>query len=308
MKHIQIPRFVLLCGLGFKQPENGIWCAKSGLRLTGIGDHGAPFGRARAVLLYLARKGAGSGRVIRGTLDEIRTMFGVQGDWRVDNLDRHFQRVVDCAYQHIDDGRRGRRRVRTLDVIRRVDYRLDSKTFEIELGDELMPDNRDSFECPLHLIRALVQAGQFQALDLLLWYHWKLSRKDRSRADPFGPDGPFGLAAIAELPSKQRERLDTAHAEVVAVWPDCPFRVVGRGCRTAIVYAPNRPHGRVSTATRRANQSASEKRIARIRLGPSKISPMLTRMRKRLEELEQAVARAWDPGKPKDPGGRGPPR
>ena len=114
--------------------------------------------------------------MVRGTLDEIGAMFGVQGKWRSENLDRHFQRVADCAYHQLGTAcehcRNPHRSARTLDVIRRVHYCRDSGAFEVELGDELLADTGDSFTCPLHLIKPLIQAGQLQALDLLLWYHW----------------------------------------------------------------------------------------------------------------------------------------
>jgi len=230
MRQLLVPRFLLLCGLTHRRPRDRLWRSKAGLQLTGFGPHGFPFGRARVILLYLANKAAQSGRWVFGTLGDIRAMFRV--DWSLDNLEQHLLRTIECLYTQVDvtcercapcRWPRG-----TLDVIRWAHYCETDCSFELELGDELIPNARNSFTCPMEPAATLIRERHLQALDLYLWYHWMLSRHDLDppyQIDPFGPEGPFGLAPIAIEGPRQRQAMREIHRAVLGVWHSCPFRL-----------------------------------------------------------------------------------
>ena len=243
MRQLLVPRFLLFCGLKRRAPLDRVWHCPSGIQVTGFGRHGPPFGRSRAIFLFLANQTAESGPAFRATFDDIAAMLGVT--WRRCTFEEHFLRVVESTYQPGEPAC-GLCRVppwsrRSLDVIRRAHYCEADGFFQIEVGDELVPHAHNSFTCPLGPVTELLQAGRLQALDLYLWYHWKLSRDDQIPVDPFGPDGPFGLAPIARASIKRRASLREAHATVTQIWPDCPFRIVGRVDDTMLACEPDTP-------------------------------------------------------------------
>lgn len=165
MDHIYVPHFLFACGLSHDRPKEAVWLAKSGVRLMGRGHDGVPYGRARAIILYLASHSAQSGRRISGSLDEICAMFGV--DWSNDNLEQHFRRILDCEYRYVVAscicGEKDCHQALLLDVIRHAHYCATSRTFVIELGDALMVRSLDGgFPCPMQPVRILIQAERLQ--------------------------------------------------------------------------------------------------------------------------------------------------
>ena len=292
MGHIVVPHLFFSLGLSHSQPKQGVWRSKSGIRLRAIGTHGPPFGRARAILLYLTQKSAESGRVVRGSLDDVRATFGPA--WQMSNLAGHLHRVIDCSYARAHSSRpccRSRCEVaRPLDVIRQAHYCRQTHTFELELGDELFPTKETSFRCPVEhtaWIQTLIRNDRFQTLDLALWYHWKLARNDRAAVDAFGPKGPFGLMPIAKNGSRQRCQLHTLHDHVVALWPSCPYRIAGTGGERKVVFAPWLPHDHRKRATKRRT-ACSKRRKASSRQQCSASSPGPL-MHSRKNEIEQGI-------------------
>ena len=262
MGHIRVPRLILLCGFEYDRPGEVVWCAKSRVRLTAYAGHGVPFGRSRAILLFLAQKAAISGRFVRGSLYEIRDTFNPK--WRIENLEKHMLRVINCVYERIEPhcshvGHKCDRR-RELDVFRQKSYCSRSKTFKFEIGDDLLANEHNSFPCSWKRVARLVGSEQYQCLDVFLFYRNKHARKDRTPVDPLGPEGPFGLAPIAKDPGIRRQLVNKHHSTIVGLWPGCPYRLVARNGRLLIVYAPHLPHPDQPTSIKRKANPGKKKR------------------------------------------------
>ena len=218
MNHLAAPWLLLECGLSHDRPKSGIWISKAGIRLTAIGKHGAPFGRARAVWMYLATKANQSGSTVEVSLSEMAEWFGGKGRTNKE----HLRRLAECYVHRIDRARPGdpaqTRRRRLLEII---DTR--GSVLTVSLYSDFLESARDAVQCPTEHVAEFLTGNKLAPLDLYLWYQWRAHRGDKSPVDAFGPDGPYALLPIADNIDKRRDEFRKRHDQVVDVWPECPF-------------------------------------------------------------------------------------
>ena len=239
MEYVRVPRLLLDLGMSpRRRPKEDEWIARSGIKLTGDGRYGAPFGRTRVILLYLAAKAAEIGAVIDGHIDEITDMF--QLGWKYNTLQEHFIRLIRCAFSRIggmDTARSCCERhvpgMERIALIETAHYCKHTRRFRIVCSQWFVEQAREAILCQLDTVRTIISAERFAVLDLYVWYQWRLARKEYSTVDAFGPDGPYHLLSIPGPTGKSHQSLVQWHQGVLQYWPDCPFRVVGNG--TSIV-------------------------------------------------------------------------
>lgn len=239
MEEVVVPWLFLRFGLYNDRPREGVWISNDGIRITGKGARGAPFGSSRVILLFLAQRAAELGPVVRGSLRDICTMFGM--NWRKSRstLENHLRRVIESDYEEVepscpccqDSCHRGQR----LDFIERAYYCSTSGNFEITLHPGFVEEIQRSPRSPLARVREFILEQQFAALDLHIWYRWA-EHIGLTDVDPFGEDGPYRLLSIACAGPKQRSDLRARHKIVARIDPDTPFQLVGRGAIRRILW------------------------------------------------------------------------
>lgn len=302
---LSVPRFLLSCSFDHHRPKRNVWRSKSGIRIASRKKYGVPYGRARAILLCLVQMAAVSGRRIRGSLRDIRDILGV--DWSLDILEKHLQRIIHSRYDRVlacSCSMPNCNRAEMLEVIKARHYCARTRTFDFEIGGELLGSEGKGIPCRKDVVMALIQAEQFQALDLYIWCEWRIASADRSAIDPFGPDGPFGVAPFVADVDRQRSRLDEVYRTLIRFWPECPFQV--EPCQSAnkrkLVYAPEgrkqtlvesarRTIRNVIGSARKSRQSRQPRplpRPARV-LGPPRAAFSLLPQLQSIEDLRRGV-------------------
>ncbi len=239
MQTIVVPRVYMYWGMSHRAPKRCEWHARSGLRLKGHHGHGIPFHRARAVLLYLGDKVLEQGRAVTGTLAEIVDLFDI--GWPVANLEKHFLSVVYGKYE-CSEGLcvcRPMPCTRIHRVAHDARYCHQNQAFRLLISLGFYRSVLRGVRCPLEPVAALIRRNQFAALDLLVWYSWRLKRTELDTVDALGAAGPFQLITTAAKGYRQRKELIRIHRIITDVWPNCPFQVSTDGNR--IVHKPERP-------------------------------------------------------------------
>ena len=224
--HVLAPWLLLQCGFSHDQPKTGVWVAKSGLKITAYGKHGAPFGKARIVWMYLATKAALSGPTVQVSLSEMANQFG----GKARTIKTHIRRLAECYYQIPDpeQPRAWRKEQRRFFEI--VNARGNLIT--VNLYEDFMASARDAAQIPLDLVAKFARANKLAPFDLCYWYHWQLHRGDTKAIAAFKPNGPYALLPIAENIDKRQADFRKHHETVEQFWPECPFHRNG----TYIIY------------------------------------------------------------------------
>lgn len=265
------PWLMLECGLSHDRPKSGIWISKARVRLVAIGQRGAPFGRARAIWMYLATKARAnlSGSTVEISLSEMTDVFG--GKPRTNK--EHLRRLADCHFQRLDPEKPTRtRRQRLLEIIN-----ARGSSFTISLYADFVNSARQAIQCPTGLVASFVRANKLASLDLYLWYQWRVHREDFTSVDAFGPQGPYALLPISDNVDKRRDDFHKRHDLVTEFWPDCPFDYDG----AQIIHSSERPKrtrpvGRAAVPAKR-RPTPSEKKRAKL----AKLAAMAAELRER---------------------------
>ena len=304
-ENIVIPRAYLLFGLPHNRPEGREWQAKSGLCLRGSAEHGAPFHRARAILIYLATRSIDEGQMLVGRLHDIRQMFGVS--WSLRNIEEHFLRLVHSTYRCTEHGcicgpAPCRHQQPVADY---VSYCRTTHKFRVQISFDFYRLYRLGFWCPLAPVATLLQKKQMVALDILVWYRLRQYREQFAPVNPFGPEGPFALAKCTKACFRQRQVLPELDRQIAEAWPAAPFHYDAgrkrfvRGCRanlqaTRLPRAPTitaqpqepttgvtGPEASALVATAAAPRPARGRVVMRTKTGQRKRKPRPLRQRPR---------------------------
>ena len=277
------PWLMLECGLSHDRPRSGIWIGKAGLRLVAIGQRGAPFGRARAIWMYLATKARAnlSGSTVEISLAEITDVFG--GKPRTNK--EHLRRLADCHFERIDPvGRTRSRRQRLIEVIN-----ARGSTFTLSLYADFLQSARQAIRCPNGLVASFIRANKLASLDLYLWYQWRLHHEDFTPVDAFGPQGPYALLPISDNVDKRRDDFHKRHDLVAEFWPECPFAYDG----AQIVHGSQRPQrirpARQAAAPARRRPTRAEKKRTKL----ARLAAMAAELR---ERQAQSTLLTTEPG------------
>ena len=227
----RIPQLILHWGLPHRAPKGLTWAGSSGVTVQGHPDHGLPYLRARAILIYLATKQCVEGDSFSGSLAEINEWFDI--DWPLKNLEHHFLRVVHavsgctdrCPCDH------GRCQGQENRVAYWVNYDRKAHRFDIVLTEQFRHSMERGVWSPCAPVRRLVQTDQMAALDLFTFYMWRWQRMKCAVMETFGETGPFVFIKSAQARYRKRNELYRLHQRVAEVWPDCPFHVSRDGNR-----------------------------------------------------------------------------
>ena len=168
MSRFLVPSLYLEWGLSHREPKSREWCATSGVHVHGHTDHGVPFLRGRAILIYLATRVAEDGEVFRGSLHDIKERFGVS--WPIENLEKHFLRVVHAQYRCVERCMCAPARCRELQVItNKVNYCAETKTFRVWVSQDFYRSSGMGFWVDAaDALKTLIQEDQLASLDLLI--------------------------------------------------------------------------------------------------------------------------------------------
>ena len=233
-----VPYLYMFWGLHHREPMDDVWQAPSGMLIHGHWHHGIPFARGRLILIYCATKAVDCGQTFIGSLNEIRGMF--QLPWPIENLEKHFRLVVHAEFECTDRAcvcaplpcqRRQR-------VAYDVDYCSNTQTFRVTVSREFLRLSLLGVECPPDPIRRLARSGHLDAMDLYVWYRWRLQQHLLDSIAVLSSDGPFAFINTAKTPRPNR-KIARLHKQLAAAWPNFPFYL--NADSTRIEYDPNRP-------------------------------------------------------------------
>ncbi len=244
-----VPQLYLQMGLSHRDPRRRLWKSRSGLCVQGDKRYGAPFMRARAILLYLSTQQVewGEDATIEGSIQDIADWLGVS--WSLENLEKHFLSVVNARFDCVDRCVCAPYPCRhEQQIASNVHYCEDTRRFRVRMSYEYTSSTMVGMRCSGEPIMALIRKRQLAALDLYIWYRWRLHCVNTGTVDAMGPDGPFAMFRGPRAEFRRRQELKSLHRKVVAVWPDCPFHVVVDGramriehdtARPQVVYVPS---------------------------------------------------------------------